>query len=506
MIQSRNLLLAVVLGLAAVGGWAWSRPRHVVLGEAAVRPNQEDLQPDGGPYNPATQSFLRGHHWLEAVERIEISRAGPVGDLRLHSRQGEQRFSVHNLQLAQLMPRLHYRPASPPDDFDAFNLMLAEYSRNGLSVPVGRKGDEIAHFETTLAAEVPWSLRGDYDFIPNPKLRPLRFAVVNNCLAPGLWEVSASDRAGEIYHAWFDFPLETYYGLLAETNGVGKDFAQRATEWSTRPVRLDLARLRRDLGVVGRSPAALLSDGAVGFSSQDSRRKLSKGYAMVGTPEDLHRPVARSELTAGTVFFSDFIPPGKYSLDKRKPFDLRFLPRPVGAVVRRVEPLTHYRMNDGGPEPDEPELAGGYIEIDLELADHRLVLGNLPLALLVPQEDFALHGFGVGILEASSLAERRQLLVDQGPRPSFAYLVRKGGGNRPLALNSHEHGVEQIFLRTHARDAEPWWEITLTSFERIVDLVKYRVKIPEELVDEARANSREYISPIYLTYKDDNLR
>ena len=73
-------------------------------------------------------------------------------------------------------------------------------------------------------------------------------------------------------------------------------------------------------------------------------------------------------------------------------------------------------------------------------------------------------------------------------------------------LNSHEYGLEQVFIRTHLDGAVPWWEITITSYERMVDLVKYRVEIPYVLQDRVNQYAMQYIAPLYLTYRDDNLR
>ena len=79
-------------------------------------------------------------------------------------------------------------------------------------------------------------------------------------------------------------------------------------------------------------------------------------------------------------------------------------------------------------------------------------------------------------------------------------------GTGLVGLNSHDYGIEQIFIRTHIDDIDPWREITITSYERIVDIVKYRVPIPEPLRAELKACAMEYVSPLYRTYRDDNLR
>ena len=114
-----------------------------------------------------------------------------------------------------------------------------------------------------------------------------------------------------------------------------------------------------------------------------------------------------------------------------------------------------------------------------------------------------LHGFGVGILSASGFAERRRFLLDRGPQPSFAYLAARKDGQL-VGLNSHGRGIEQIFVRSHPDD-DPHWTVTITSYERIVDLVKYRIDMPDEIVEMQRKASAGYIPPIYLSYRDDNV-
>jgi hypothetical protein len=474
------------------------------LGVVRVEPNLEDRLPDGSPFNPSTQSFLRGHHWLDRVDTLEIKvDSKRRGFLRLRSPDGQHQFEVRNLPLDQLVPRLHYRAASPPDAFDAFNLMMAEYSRNGLSVPKGDPGDTMAHFQTSLAAERPWKLNGDYQFEPLPDLRPIRTGVINNCLAPGLWELNATDRAGEIYHSWFRFPEGSYIRLTAATNRLDDDFVFNALQWRTEPVPSDLDRLRKKGEFLGNVAIEVLTDAdSIGYSSQDSRRKVAGGFAMVGEQGAIRRASRRSDLTSLPARFPDFVEPGKYSLEARREFDLSFLARPLGAEVRRATPLTSYDFLAS----DKSRTDERYLEVVLHLGEYRLVLGNLPAALLVPQEEFVIHGFGVGILSAADLAERRKFLIEEGPAPSFAYLLREHEG-KMSAVNSHDLGVEQVFIRSHSlREEEPWWEITVASFERIVDIIKYRVEIPRTLHEELRDIALGYISPVYLSYQDDNLR
>ena len=481
---------------------AWRSATRTISFRADVRPNLEDVAGDGAPYTPATQSYMRTHHWLDSVKRLRVDfDAAGSGTVDFQEGSDGHQLCVENLDVSHLVPRLHYAPPAEPDAFDAFNLMLAEYSRNAISVPHGHKGDATAHFVTSLQQEVSWNLKGDYQFEPNPLFRPVRVSVVNNCLAPGLWELSAVDGGGEIYHSWFDFPAEAYIRLTAQTNYLDERFTREALKWSIEPVELDLNRLRRLEQPLGQVPFTLMDDADVGFSSQGSRRKLHKGYVTVGEEDDTRIPTRVSELTSEPVRLSEFVAPGKYSLKRRRVFDLKFLAKAVHASMRRVTPLTSYRFDSD----DKREHDQDYLEVWLDFGQYAIVLGNLPEELLVPQEDFALHGFGVGILSSNTFAERRKLLFERGPAPSFAYLLQRDGDGW-LALNSHDHGLEQIFIRTHSLREDPWLEITLTSYERIVDLVKYRVDLPAPLHAKFAQQAREYISPVYRTYRDDNLQ
>lgn len=487
------------------------------LGPLEVRPTLEHRTAEGALYTPSTQSLLRTHSLLETADRVRlriddlasasVELLGPpleVEEPGAGSEPGAQ-LSFHNVPLHLLVPRLHYRPAGEGDEMDALVLMLAEYSRNGLSMPFGRAGDSMAHFRTSLDGRVPWKLRGDFDFEPNPDYRPQRAAVINNCLAPGLWELSATDRSGEIYHSWFEMPQDAYFDLVAEVNGVSPELAESALAWSDQPVPLDLARLREPLGELGTVPVASL-DEPVSFSSQDSRRKLHRDFVLYEVDGERRSPQRLGDLQHHPVWMSSFVPPGLYSskAEERTRFELGFLAEPVGASLRRVRPRTDYAFDQ---RPTTPAAEGEYLEMVIEFANgEKLIVGNLPERLLVRQEDYVLHGFGVGILPASDFAERRRFLIEEGHRPSYAFLVRPGDeAGQLLAQNSHGRGLEQIFLRALPDAEEPHFLLTLSSYERIVDLARLRIGMPEELVASQQAHSERYVSPIYFTYRDDNV-
>lgn len=479
--------------------------RLVELDTVSIKNNQEDETETGAPYTPSTQSLLRDNHWLGGVESLSLRVGSDLKadiELRDHDDPGT-RFSIHNYPINFILPRLHYPPADSPDAFDAFNLMLAEFSRNSVSVPIGSKGDSMAHFRSNFTDDTPWTLgRHNYELIPNRMFNPYRFSVINNCLNPGLWELSAKDRGGELYHGWFTFPREDYYRLVAEVNHLDSDFVKRSLAWNVNDVELKLDRLRTITKSLGPSPTSLNRLVDVGYSSQGSRRKISKGYFKVMENDELVMPKKISDFLDKPVYASEFVAPGKYTYQRRRMFDFAYLAEPEKTDVMIVQPKTNYDWTMS----DASTFKSPYIELHITLRDHIVVIGNLPLALLVPQEDFMMNGFGVGILTSGGLAERRAFLISDGPAPSFAYLCKRDPGKPLTAVNSHDKGLEQIFIRTHIEDSKLWWEVTLTSYERMADIVKYNIDIPEALHDQVRDYHLRYIPPVFFNYRDDNLR
>ncbi len=473
----------------------------------SIETNLEDIAADGYKFTPSTQSFLRGSHWMDNFQQARFqydkNMMGNIEFFTENTSEEDKYFRVKNLPLDQLVPRLHYPSGDKFDGFDRFNLMMAEYSRNGLSMPFADEGAAITHFETNLPVGIPWVLENDYNFKPNPFYRPVRFSVVNNCLNPGLWELSATDKTGEVYHGWFTFPEQDYFDLVANVNNIQLSDAINALTWKDDTnTKLDLDRLRTVNSVVGESDLSFI-DQPISYSSQGSRRKLSKGFVTCTKDEHRTRPSFLSDILMKKTEMCQFIPPGKYSKANPMAFDFQSFADPLQVKISEVSPLTCYQFNEKDCKQDDFQ----YIEIEIELPnDERLILGNLPLDLIVTQEDFMLHGFGVGILSASGFAERRNFLINQGFHPSFAYLAKVTEGGVYLAQNSHERGIEQIVIRSYPYADVPHWDITLTSYERITDIVKYRVPIPKDLIPVQLAHTETYITPVYFSYRDDNLR
>jgi hypothetical protein len=494
-------LLACSL-LAVASGCALTRYEITGL---APKSTLEDRTDSGALFTPETQSLLRGAHALETIDGLDIAvRRDDSATVTLRSSTTGEVVEYANVPLDQLVPRLHYPPANPPDAFDAFNLMLAEYSRNSIDFPRGGKGDTMTHFRSGFdETAAPWTLKGDYEFQANPRYMPNRMSLTNNCLGPGLWEINATDTSGEIFHAWFGFPGDRYNDIVARVNRLPLDFVAKAVIFDKADQPVDLDRLRTVKESLGRVGVKLADDTRAGYSSQGSRRKLGRGFALIEKDGKLVKPEKLSDLTRYPSHMSEFQEPGKYSFTTRREFDFTFLGKPRQAEILRVDPKTRYEWwtDERHPKAEKTE----YIEIRLDLENESLVFGNLPISLLVPTEDYTLHGFGVGVLSAGEPAEQRKLLIERGPFPGFGYLLKIDGSN-VLGVNTHERGLEQVFVRTHWEGEVPRFEIILTSYERMVDLVKYEVEVPAALVPDLRRAKLEYIPPIYRTYRDDNLR
>jgi hypothetical protein len=148
----------------------------------------------------------------------------------------------------------------------------------------------------------------------------------------------------------------------------------------------------------------------------------------------------------------------------------------------------------------------GALELTLRSADgtRALIVGNVPIDLLIFEEDFDVPGFGVGVLRASEPVEKRYLYMKDGPAPVYAYsaFVRDG---RPLVANNHEQGLEQIYLRPFRRGNDVVLTVTLVAYERIVDILALDVPLPDELKARIVEASARYQRPLWRSFSDSNL-
>ena len=471
----------------------------------------KELSLNNAPLNSSTQSLNRYHSNLRNLNKIALNYDASNQRINVTATGENTALALHleNIDARFLIPMLHYPHDTELDDFDAFNLMLNEFARSSVRLSNQTHNELFAYFYPkgkTLDGSQEYFI-DEQGLRPNPDVLPTRLNLVNNCLSPGLWELSASDSAGEMYHAWFDLPLADYFDMIRDLNNIeASDLNMR---WLLRyrenaeDIKLQLAKLRQPLQALPVAEASIAMDKAIrSFSSQDSRRKMQKGFYQVvrnnNTVTDQINNYA--DLTSGDIFkLYSFIPPGVYNADEFKAFP--YDPDWNHVEFNLVEPLTAYNNNASSHD------SMGYLEIKLFSTDRSraIILGNIPISLLVFQEDYAFPAFGVGVPLASELIERRYLRFSEGPKPHYAYLAKHQEGEF-FAINNHEEGLEQVFLRPVVKGEQVFLKITLVAYERIIDTLELNIPLDPILTEKLRTASQQYERPMFMSYSDSNFR
>ncbi len=484
----------------------------------ALHLDEEQTTPNGQVMNPSTQSMNRYASDLRRLDRllkIDLSKDGHRVSFELGGENRGERLFAKAIDAKFLVPLLPYPTGGTLDAFDHANLMLGEYARNGLDLSFQDDNALFGYFNSTQDLFDDDS--DDYNYgngilEPNPRTRPRRFSVTNNCLKPGLWEFAAKDTVGEMYHSWFKMPQDIYFRMIRTASDIRisdadlADALSYSRDLSDVPLRLDRLRKEQQLLLTGQ-PRIRLSKAVGSYSSQDSRRKVQKGYFQVIRDGEQIEPQAFTDMNPGDEFkVRKFVAPGVYSTDEFE--TVPYTPYWSNAIIRSVAPLTRY---PGGREADDPL---GYVEILLyERGEQRgIVMGNIPVSLLVEQDDYRIPAFGIGVLPPSEVIERRYLRLEEGPVPHYAYQVSRDSGGQEkgneqawFLLNNHESGLEQIYLRPFHRQDKVFLRITLVSYERIVDLLEMEIEVTGELADRIRLATREYKPPLFRVYMDANV-
>lgn len=484
-------------------------------GEVAMRGvplalDEEERLADHQPLSASTQSINRYHSVLSRFGAVDLRYApaapGGTGGGRLRVGFGEA-LAFENIDARFLVPLLAYPHGRTLAPFDRANLMLAEYSRNGIELAHQERNIDHGFFrDRGLFSDDEEYRFEDGKVVPSPAVRPKRMSLTNNCLHPRLWEIAAVDSVGEIFHAWMTLPAAGYLALVRSENGLDSSDAELAAALDYDKglrVPLELDRLRT---VVRRHPAvATTLDGdkpVQSYSTQDSRRKVQRKFYQVERAGQPISPARLGELQGGDRFrFVSFVPPGIYTRKALRDVDWPgAFPR---AEVAEVTPRTRFP----GSQPVPASLGA----IELALWQDRgggrraIVVGNLPLDLLVFEEDFDVPGFGVGVLRASETIERRYAYFKAGPAPVYAYVADEVGGQLQL-VNNHEVGLEQIYLRPRrGPDGQVLLAVTLVAYERIVDLVEIDVPLPGELAAKIEQASASYRRPLWRALSDSNV-
>jgi hypothetical protein len=464
------------------------------------------------PLSSSTQSVNRYRSVLSRFDAVDVrydARSGQLG-LRFDEagKPGDAIAydSIDARFVVPLLPYPHGRALSP---FDKLNLMLAEYSRNGVELSLQNGNSEYGYATTHGAL---FNDDEEYRFeagkvLPNPGARPKRMSLVNNCLFPGLWELAATDSVGEMWHAWMTLPAHGYFDLVRAVDGIdaGDDELAGVLDYhKTIPrVPIELDRLRGVTRELGTIPVAVDASRALGsYSTQDSRRKVQRKFYRIERDGKEIAVSTFGDLRPGDLFqFVSFVPPGIYTRKTMRA--VPYEPIWTTATLREVTPRTRY-----GAAPSKHAYSAGALEVVLHSADGKraVIVGNVPIDLLVFQEDYDVPGFGVGVLRASEPIEKRHLFLRDGPAPLYAYAADvDAGGGALVVANNHELGLEQIYLRPYQRGDEVMLRVTLVAYERIVDILEVELPLPAELARKVVDASAHYQRPLWRSFSDSNL-
>lgn len=386
----------------------------------------------------STQSLNRYHSSLRGFSNTKLSYDADRRTINLNFEKEEQKLSLNNIDARFLLPLLPYDHSAVIDDFDKANLTLAEFARNGISLSHQDDNTEFGFFngsDQLFNDEAEYSFDGS-TMKPNQKVRPKRFSIVNNCLNPGLWELSASDAVGEMFHSWFTLPTEKYFSMVKKENNIEnsaeelKTFVETNDIFQSIPAKLDI--LRSVDRVILETTASLSQTKEIGaYSSQDSRRKVQRGFFKILRNQQEVQASTFSDLQAGDIFsLNSFENPGVYNRKKR--MEIVFDPEWEKVTCSIVNPKTTYGGQHNKYGSNE------YLEIELFSKDksRSFIAGNIPIQLLAFGEDYRIPAFGAGVLDASENIERRYLRLKEGPYPHYAYLIEKKQRSRPTYQQS----------------------------------------------------------------------
>ncbi len=473
---------------------------------AELKFEQEEKQENNKVLTSSTQSLNRYHSSLREFSTANLNFDANSNSINVKLEKGGKKLVLDKIDARFLLPLLPYKHDSQIDDFDKANLTLAEFARNGISLSHQKNNSKFGFFH---GSDELFNDEPEYSFIgseigPNKNVRPKRFSIVNNCLNPGLWELSATDAVGEMFHSWFTLPYNHYFNMVKAQNNIDnpaeelKSFVESNDIFKNIPAKLD--RLRNVKKEILVSKAVISQHKEIGaYSSQDSRRKVQRKFYNIQRNGAQIETKNFGDLVSGDVFsLHSFENPGVYNSKKR--MDIVYNPNWEKVVFNIVEPKTSY----GGKH--DQYGANEYLEVELFSKDESqsIVAGNIPIQLITFAEDYRIPAFGAGVLDASENIERRFLRLEEGPYPQYAYQIEKNQ-KEDLLINNHLTGYEQIYFRPVLIDQDLILKMTIVSYERIVDLLEFEIPITGELKDKIMKASLAYKKPIYEVYQDSNI-
>ncbi len=149
MKTSKHIIFFFIVGIIIGQGDLWAaqeKKEEIRIPPVELRLDCEEKTKDGSPLVPRTQSLNRYFSVLREYQAIEGRYASQEGDLLLNlsSTSRADRIDFKNIDARFLVPLLPYPHKKILDAFDKAMIMLAEYSRNGISMSYHEDNDQVA--------------------------------------------------------------------------------------------------------------------------------------------------------------------------------------------------------------------------------------------------------------------------------------------------------------------------------------------------------------------------
>lgn len=288
-----------------------------------------------------------------------------------------------------------------------------------------------------------------------------QYAIANNCLKRGLWELVLRVRESEqsswatTFHGWFTFPEREYAHLFRTVNEM--DFSSVKKFVTGYPVLEGLDVPMEKLRTVS-SPRAM---GDVDHHAQEAPHRFAeqeKKSALL-----LNSGVATySDLWVNDVKVAKFAEPGRYAVDDPERFDLSWLTG--GPKVRVLD-------------AKRADLKKQWREYELSFSNgYRIVFGSERLeevlernAAPVTDLDVLKIVFGINTPPIyQTERERRQAYLDR--REEYLVLLDKKG----RLVDNHRAGLDGVYVWKGLGQLHLW----LVSYERVVLPAYYSIRTP----------------------------
>lgn len=408
----------------------------------------------------------------------------------------QTRINFGQIDTQYLFPCLPYKHSGQLDEFDAVNLKLVEQSSVDVVFRTKGKNRSIAAFRhsansTCYPIELN-NFNGGFRAFP----ARTRFGLTRNRLMPGLWELSSVDSCGGKFHVWFSMPMRQYYQKIRELNDLEASiFEVRDTLRhvnSRRRVEPDLGRLRirmHQLHSTSIHPKLEKSMTIHGF--QDFKWKARRSFHdIVSHGEILTARSLVAQEKGGQYCRMGLLSSCAYEDDSDK------YTEPdsdwTSASIYEVRPRTLFKGQKAGSEKS------GHIELVVNSRDgnRSLVIGNIPLDRLASQRQYVIYGLGVGVRPSSGADGHCEAREINGPRPDYAYVMKKTAGRWEL-VNNLEAGIEQVYLNLFDRDGQKVLRMIVLPNERAVNPGQFEIPLNSNLADRfqsADSNKPHFIS------------